>query len=216
VQTAQRQHTVLLADDHAIVRDGLATLLAAHDFKVVASVGNGEALLQEARHHRPDVIVTDISMPSGPSGLDILPRLKAEKIESKVIVLTMHDDPALATRALRAGASGYLLKMAAGDELVTAIQHALLGRIYLTAAVTRDVMKELTASPGPATPRLTDRQLDVLRLIVEGRRMKEIGVALDLSSRTVETHKYEMMRVLGVHSTAELVRYAIEHHLTTP
>jgi DNA-binding NarL/FixJ family response regulator len=162
------------------------------------------------------VIVTDISMPGGPSGLDILPRLKAEKIESKVIVLTMHDDPALATRALRAGASGYLLKMAAGDELVTAIQHAVLGRIYLTAAVTRDVMKELTNSPTQSAPKLTDRQLDVLRLIVEGRRMKEIGVALDLSSRTVETHKYEMMRVLGLHSTAALVRYAIEHRLTTP
>ena len=205
--------TVLLADDHAILREGLARLLAAHGYTVVASVGDGNALLEKARELRPDVIVTDISMPSGPSGLDVVARLKSEKIASKVIVLTMHSDPALAMRATRDGASGYLLKESAGEELVTAIQQALLGRVYLTAALTKGVMDRLSTAPGDATPELTDRQRDVLRLIVEGRRMKEIAAALDLSTRTVETHKYEMMRVLGVGSTAELVRYAIERRL---
>jgi len=213
--TPVRRYTVLLADDHAIVRDGVAMLLEEHDFKVVATVGNGDELLEQARKLRPDVIVTDISMPAGPSGLDVILRLKAERIDSKVIVLTMHNDPALATQATRAGASGYLLKHSAGDELVTAIQHALQGRLYLTAAVTKDVMEQL-AAPETKTPTLTERQRDVLRLIVDGRRMKEIGAALDLSTRTVETHKYEMMRVLGVHSTAELVRYALEHRLVVP
>jgi DNA-binding NarL/FixJ family response regulator len=212
-ETSARRNTVLLADDHAILRDGLARLLAAHGYEVVGSVGDGEALLEKARELRPDVIVTDISMPSGPSGLDVVARLKSEKIPSKVIVLTMHNDPALAMRATRDGASGYLLKDSAGEELVTAIQQALLGRVYLTAALTKGVMDRLSTGPGDALPELTDRQRDVLRLIVEGRRMKEIAASLDLSTRTVETHKYEMMRVLGVGSTAELVRYAIEHRL---
>ena len=212
-ESSSRSSTVLLADDHAILRDGLARLLAAHGYTVVGSVGDGEALLEKARELRPDVIVTDISMPSGPSGLDVVARIKSEKISSKVIVLTMHNDPALATRATRDGASGYLLKDSAGEELVTAIQQALLGRVYLTPALTKGVMDRLSTGPGDAPPALTDRQRDVLRLIVEGRRMKEIAAALDLSTRTVETHKYEMMRVLGVSTTAELVRYAIERRL---
>jgi len=213
METSSHRGTVLLADDHAILREGLARLLAAHGYTVVGSVGDGTALLEKARELRPDVIVTDISMPSGPSGLDVVARLKSEKIASKIIVLTMHSDPALAMRATRDGASGYLLKESAGEELVTAIQQALLGRVYLTAALTKGVMDGLSTAPGNATPELTDRQRDVLRLIVEGRRMKEIAAELDLSTRTVETHKYEMMRVLGVGSTAELVRYAIERRL---
>jgi DNA-binding NarL/FixJ family response regulator len=212
-ESSTRRTTILLADDHAILRDGLARLLTAHGYIVVGSVGDGEALLEKARELRPDVIVTDISMPAGPSGLDVVARLKTEKIASKVIVLTMHNDPALAMRATRDGASGYLLKDSAGEELVTAIEQALLGRVYLTAALTKGVMDRLSTGPDDTAAELTDRQRDVLRLIVEGRRMKEIAAALDLSTRTVETHKYEMMRVLGVGSTAELVRYAIERRL---
>jgi two-component system, NarL family, response regulator NreC len=212
-ESSERHCTILLADDHAILRDGLARLLTAHGYIVVGSVGDGEALLEKARELRPDVIVTDISMPAGPSGLDVVARLKSQKIASKVIVLTMHNDPALAARATRDGASGYLLKDSAGEELVTAIEQALLGRVYLTAALTKGVMDRLSTGPQDTGAELTDRQRDVLRLIVEGRRMKEIAAALDLSTRTVETHKYEMMRVLGVGSTAELVRYAIERRL---
>jgi len=208
-----RRSTVLLADDHAVLREGLTTLLSDHGFNVVGAVGDADQLLAAARRLRPDVIVTDISMPPGLSGLDVLDRLNADRIASKVIVLTMHDDADMATRAARAGASGFLLKQAAGEELVTAIEQALQGRVYFSPAVTRGVMERLAAPAGPAEPVLTARQVDVLRLILEGRRMKEIAAALDLSSRTVETHKYEMMRVLGVHSTAELVRYAIEKRL---
>ncbi len=212
-ESTRRRPTVLIADDHAIVREGLVRLLEENDLKVVGSVGDGESLIEAAKRLRPDVIVTDISMPAGPSGLDVLPRLKAERIDSKVIVLTMHNDAELATRATRAGVSGYLLKDSAGEELVTAIHQALQGRVYLTAAVTREVMERLSAAAGTSSPQLTVRQRDVLRLIVEGHRMKEIAAALDLSARTVETHKYEMMRVLGVQSTTALVRYAIEHKL---
>ena len=209
---SMRKNTVLVADDHAIVKEGIVNLLKEHDFDVVGAVGDGHELIDTAKRLRPDVIITDLAMP-GLSGLDVLARLKAEHIDSKVIVLTMHNDADLATRAMRAGASGFLLKDSAGEELLNAIHQALQGRVYLTAMMTKAVMERMAASPGQSEPQLTARQRDVLRLILEGRRMKEIAATLQLSTRTVETHKYEMMEVLGVHSTAELVRYAIEHRL---
>ena len=207
-----RRNTVLLADDHAIVMEGLARLLKDHDFDVVGAVGDGQALIDAAKRLRPDVIVTDLSMP-GLSGLDVLARLKAEGIDSKVIVLTMHKDADLATVAMRGGASGFLLKESAGDELLAAIRQALQGGVYLAPALTRDVMERMTGSSGASEPQLTVRQRDVLRLIVKGQRMKEIAANLGLSARTVETHKYEMMETLGLHSTAELVRYALDRRL---
>ena len=207
-----RRTTVLVADDHAIVMEGLVALLKEHDFDVVGAVGDGLKLIEAARQLKPDVIVTDLSMPAL-SGLDVLGRLKDERIDSKVVVLTMHNDGDRAAQALKAGASAFLLKESAGEELVAAIRQALQGRVYLTAAVTRAVMERMADAGGRPGPELTPRQLDVLRLVVKGQRMKEIAAVLQLSTRTVETHKYEMMQVLGVHSTAELVRYAIERRI---
>ncbi len=204
--------TVLIADDHAIVSEGLAALLSKHDFDVVGTVRDGHMLIDAAKRLRPDVIVTDLSMP-GLSGLDVLARLKAEQVDSKVIVLTMHDNPDLATVAMRAGASGFLLKESAACEVVMAIQQALQGRVYLTPALTRGVMERMAAPGDLPTTQLTVRQRDVLRLIVKGQRMKEIAANLGLSVRTVEVHKYEMMKNLDLHSTAELVRYALDHRL---
>ena len=203
----KRRTKVLLADDHAIVAEGLATLLKDH-FDLLETVGDGSALIDTARKLRPDVIVTDIAMPVL-SGLEALRRLKAMRSEAKVIFLTMHADAQLATEAFRAGASGYVLKQSAGEELIAAIQEVLKGRTYLTPLITQNVIANLTEST-PPTVKLTPRQREVLRLIADGRRMKEIGAILELSTRTVESHKYEMMRVLGVESTAELVRYAIQ------
>lgn len=207
-----RRATVLIADDHTIVRDGLVSLLK-ESYDVVGAVGDGEALMEAAARLGPDVIVTDVSMP-GPSGLEVLASLRARKIASRVIVLTMHHDAALAAHALREGAAGFILKHAAGDELVAAIEQVLRGHVYLTPPVVKDVMEQM-ADPRSAPVHLTSRQLEVLRLIVEGRRMKEIAAVLQLSTRTVESHKYEMMEALGVHSTAELVRYALQHRLVT-
>jgi DNA-binding NarL/FixJ family response regulator len=201
--------TVLLADDHAILVDGLVSLLKDR-FDVVGSVTNGQQLVTEAIRLRPDVIVADISMPEL-TGLEALRQLRAKNIEAKVIFLTMHGEAHIAIEAVRAGASGYLLKGSPGDELMTAIEQVLQGRTYLTPLVTRDVVAGMSVSPDSIG--LTDRQREVLRLIVDGLRTKEIASALNLSPRTVETHKYELTQALGVRSTAGLVRYAIEHKL---
>ena len=149
----------------------------------------------------------------GLSGLDVLARLKAERVDSKVIVLTMHNDADLATVAMREGASGFLLKESAGEELLH--RHSPgLARPGLPHARSDErrhgAHGRLLGAP---EPQLTPRQRDVLRLIVKGQRMKEIAANLGLSTRTVETHKYEMMQTLGLHSTAELVRYALDRRL---
>jgi DNA-binding NarL/FixJ family response regulator len=207
-----RRVKVLLADDHTIVVEGLQSLLK-DQFELVGTVADGRQLVDAARKLRPDVIVTDLSMPVL-SGLDALRQLKAGGVDAKVIFLTMHADARVATEALRAGASGFLLKQSAGDELITAIEDVLQGRTYLTPLLTKDVLASLT-TPGAADRAvLTPRQREVLRLLADGKRMKEIAAILGLSTRTVETHKYEMMQALGVGSTAELVKYAVKHDLT--
>ena len=207
-----RRHTVLLADDHAIVTDGLARILQEALFDVVGAVRDGQQLLDAAVRLRPDVIITDLSMP-GLSGLDALARLRAAHVQSKVIVLTMHHDADLATDAIRGGASGFLLKESAGDELLVAVRHALEGKVYITPTVTQEIVERMAGPAKPKEPQVTPRQRDILRLIVKGQRMKEIAATLGLSTRTVEGHKYQMMEALGVTSTAELVRYAIERRL---
>jgi DNA-binding NarL/FixJ family response regulator len=208
------QTTVLVADDHAIVKEGIVSLLKEHDFDVVGAVSDGFALVEAAGRLRPDVIVADISMPKL-SGLEALARITAQQLPCRVIMLTMHNDADLAARAVKAGAAGFLLKESAADELIAAIRQVMQGRLYLTPAVTRDVVNRMAAVTSQSKPQLSPRQLEVLRLILLGQRMKEIAATLDLSPRTVESHKYEMMDVLGVHSTPELVRYAIEHRLIT-
>ena len=204
----KRRTRVLLADDHAIVAEGLATLLKSH-FDLVGTVGDGSELIDAARQLQPDVVVADIAMPVL-SGLEALRRLKTARSDAKVIFLTMHADANLASEAFRAGARGYVLKQSAGEELIAAIREVLQGRTYLTPLITKDVIATLTESTPQPAVKLTPRQREVLGLIAEGRRMKEIAAILELSTRTVETHKYEMMRVLKVESTAQLVRYAIQ------
>jgi DNA-binding NarL/FixJ family response regulator len=207
-----RRPTVLLADDHAIVTDGLARILKEANFDVVGAVRDGQQLLDAAARLRPDVIITDLSMP-GLTGLDALARLRTGHIQSKVIVLTMHHDADLATDAIRGGASGFLLKESAGDELLTAVRHALAGKVYITPTVTQEIMERMAVPAKAKAPQVTPRQRDILRLLVQGQRMKEIAATLGLSTRTVEGHKYQMMEALGVTSTAELVRYALERRL---
>jgi DNA-binding NarL/FixJ family response regulator len=205
---------VLLADDHTIVAQGLGSLLK-DDFELVGTVGDGVALVEAVPELRPDVVVADIGMPLL-NGLEALRRLRAEGVDTQFIFLTMYADPDIAAEAIHAGASGYLLKHSAGDELITAIREVLQGRIYLTPLITREILAGLAApaaEPESPAARLTPRQIDVLRLIAQGQTMKEVAATLKLSPRTVETHKYQMMAALDLHSTAELVQYAIRHGL---
>ena len=206
--------TVLLADDHAILLEGLVTLLQ-REFSLAGTVTDGAGLIDAARKLRPDVIVTDLAMP-GMSGLEALHRLKADKIPAKVIFLTMHADAQLAAEALRAGASGFVVKHAAGKELVAAIHEALRGGTYVTPQLSSKVLHRL-AEHGPAgAGPLTARQREVLSLLAAGRTMKEVAATLGLSPRTVETHKYQIMETLGLKTTADLIRYALDQGLAGP
>jgi DNA-binding NarL/FixJ family response regulator len=206
--------TILLADDHAIVLEGLASLLRS-EFSLVGTVADGARLIEAARQLRPDVIVTDVAMP-GMSGLEALRRLKADAITAKVIFLTMHADAQLAAESLRAGAFGFVVKHAAGKELIAAIHTVLRGGRYLPPHLASDVLTTLADRGSSGAAPLTPRQREVVSLIAEGRTMKEVAAALGLSPRTVETHKYQVMEALGLQNTAELIRYAIEHGLDAP
>ena len=202
--------TILIADDHPVVAEGLGALLC-EEFSVVGTVADGVSLIDAARRFRPDVIIADVTMPRL-SGLDALRRIREEGLTGKVIFLTVHADIRLCADALRAGAAGFVVKDSAGQEIVAAIREVLRGRTYLTPRLAPDVLAIL-ARPRASGEPLTPRQREVLRMIVAGRTMKEIGAALDLSTRTVEGHKYQMMQALGVETTAELVRYAVERGL---
>jgi DNA-binding NarL/FixJ family response regulator len=204
--------TILLADDHAIVAEGLASLLRV-EFALVGTAASGAELLEAARRLRPDVIVTDLAMP-GMSGLDALRRLRADGVAAKVVFLTMHADAELAAEALRAGASGFVVKHAAGKELIAAIHAVLRGRTHVTADLAQDVLETLAEPRAAGVRQLTARQRDVVRLLAEGRTMKETAAVLGLSPRTVETHKYQALEVLGLRTTADLIRYAVEQGLT--
>ena len=206
-----RRPTVLVADDHVVFTDGIVRILKER-FDVVGAVTDGHSMVNAVDRLRPDVIVSDISMPTL-SGLEGLRQLKAKRADTRVIFLTMHADAKLAAEAFRLGANGFVLKQSSGDELVKAIEAVLQGHKYMSSVLTDDVLAVMSTPGGPQEVELSSRQKEVLRLIVNGQRMKEIASNLNLSPRTVETIKYEMMRDLDVHSTAELVRYAIEHDL---
>jgi len=200
---------VLLADDHAMVAQGLEALLKK-GFDLVGVVHDGHALVDAAEKLRPDVIVTDISMP-GLNGLDAIRQIRSRRPGARIVVLTMHRDTQLAAEAFRAGASGYVLKVSPAEELIRAIAEVAEGRGYVTTLLAKDLITILLEVRGQAAggSPLTARQREVLQLIAEGRTMKEVASVLHISPRTAESHKYEIMQVLGVETTAALIQYAI-------
>ncbi|MBI4443578.1 MAG: response regulator transcription factor [Acidobacteria bacterium] len=207
---------VLLGDDHKIILEGLRRILEPH-FEVVGAVGDGRALVAAAEQLHPDVIIADISMPLL-NGIEAARQLQKSQVRAKIIFLTMHPDATYATEAFRAGASGYVLKSSAAAELVTAIQEALKGRVYVTPLVAKDVLERLMKAPqqpDQQTPPLTPRQREILQLVAEGRSAKEIADILRVSPRTVEFHKYRLMESLGLHTVAELTQYAIKHGIVS-
>ena len=204
---------VVVADDHRIVAEGLRGLLEP-EYELAEIVEDGRALLEAHDRLRPDVVVCDVSMPLL-NGIEAVRQLRQAGSRAKFIVLTMHPEVNYATEALEAGASGYVLKHSAPDELVTAVREALAGRTYITPRVAGEVMEALR-SGGGRKARLTSRQREVLQLVAEGKSAKEVAALLDLSPRTVESHKYAIMEQIGVKTSAELIQYAIKQGLVQP
>ena len=202
---------VLIADDHVMMATALGRVLEG-EVEVVATANDGRRLVESALQHKPDIIVSDVNMP-GMSGIEAMRRLKADGLQSKFIFLTLHTDSRLASEAMRAGASGYVLKHAAAEELIEAIHAVMGGHIYLTPLMTREVLWAIGQPEGAQPPTLTPRQLDVLRLIAEGKRMKEIANELSISVRTVETHKQDLLQTLGLETTADLIKFAVRQGL---
>jgi|SRR6185369_475267 DNA-binding NarL/FixJ family response regulator len=210
--------TVLLADDHILFTDGLQRLIATK-YEVIGAVTNGRELFDFAKERKPDVIISDLSMPIL-NGLDALRMLRSARIRSKVIILTMHSDISIVVESFRAGASAYVVKEATTADINNALDTVLRGRVYLSPTLPTDiitVLAEAARNPLPAEEgmKLTRRQREVLQLVAEGKTMKEVGVILGISTRTSESYKYELMHSLGIRSNAELVQYAIRIGIIT-
>ncbi len=200
---------VLLADDHEIVRDGLKRILgAAGDVQVAGEAANGDQALALVKANDYDVALLDMSMP-GLAGLDLIRRIRIEKPKLRILVLSMHGEQQYATRALKAGASGYLTKDSAAGQLVGAIRKIAAGGVHVSEAAAAGLVSAERA-PHQA---LSDREFEVLRLLAGGRSPTEIAAQLHLSVKTVSTHKAHIQQKLGLSGTADLVRYALEHKL---
>jgi DNA-binding NarL/FixJ family response regulator len=205
---------VLLADDHAIVRAGLKEILeGTGDIVVAREATNGREALEAARESEIDVAVLDLSMP-GRSGIELIKLIKAERPSVRILVLSMHSEEQYAVRAVRAGASGYMTKESAADELVAAVRRIAGGGAYVSPETAERLVLDARATD-PAAPhtRLSDREYEVFQMLVAGRSVTDIAGALNLSVKTISTHKSRILQKMGLESQADLVRYAIGHGL---
>jgi two-component system response regulator NreC len=204
--------TLVIADDHAVVRKGLRMLIDAEDdMRVLTEAGDVPDAIRLARAHRPSVLVLDLNMPGG-SSLDAIPQIRQDTPATAIVVLTMQDDPSFARQALQSGASGFVLKEAADDELLQAIRLAAAGDTYLNPRLGARLAAQPPKPEGPPDD-LSEREVEVLRLIALGHTNHEIGEQLFLSTRTVETHRSHIQQKLRRTTRAELVRYALDHDL---
>lgn len=211
--------TIILADDHSIVRDGLKALVEKEDsLEVVGEARNGLEAIQLVRERRPDIVVMDVAMPDL-NGIEATRQLTAEKADVKIIALSMHSDRRFVIEMLRAGAMGFVLKHSAFEELVLAIKNVYSGRTFLSASivdvVVNDYVRNLAGTDSPAYNQLTNRERQVLKLLAEGKTTKEIGFILNVSGKTVETHRLNIRDRLGIDSLAELTKFAIREGITT-
>jgi DNA-binding NarL/FixJ family response regulator len=209
---------IVLADDHSLFREGLCALLAREPgVQVLAVAADGKSAMQQVLQHRPDVLLTDISMP-GLNGIECIRRLRAEGSPVRVLCLSMHADDRTVMAAIDAGASGYLLKQACAADLMQALHSVMAGRVYLSADLV-GLLVELTrrkdtAAPDTPLTRLTGREREVAQLLAEGLTTKQIAARLFVSGKTVATHREHIMAKLGIRSIAELTRYAIQEGLS--
>jgi len=212
-----KRPTVLLADDHAIVVEGLRRVLEP-DFDVIGTVADGLELLKAAERLRPDIIVVDVSMPLL-NGIEATRQIRATNQQTKIVFLSMHPDVVYVSEAFRAGGSAYVLKSSAGIEIVLAIREALQERTFVTPSIDKSTL-DAEIRRHPRSPdefqNLSPRRRAVLQMVAEGRSTKEIAEALQISPRTVEFHRYRAMESLNLHTIAELVQYAVKHHIVFP
>ncbi len=207
---------ILIADDHTILREGLKRILdGVEDICVVAEAVDGHDTLNKVRTEKFDVLLLDLSMP-GRSGVDLIHQIKAEFPKLPILILTMHEEEQYAVRAIRAGASGYLTKESAGTQLVSALRRIASGRPYISNAVAEQLA--LSAMPKQQQAQaqhsnLSDREFEVFLHLAKGKSITEIGELLHLSVKTVSTHKTRIMLKMGLNSLADLIQYAITHHL---
>ena len=204
--------SILIADDHQLLAESLRSLLSPK-YQVIGIATNGRELVDLAAKHKPNMILSDVSMPIM-NGLDALTTIKKMGLHTKFIMLTMHFDLSIAVEVFRSGASAFVMKTASGDELKEALQTVYRGGYYLSPQFPCDLvtlLAEAARRPSPEQgPKLTQRQREVLQLVAEGKSMKEVAALLKLSTRTAESHKYQLMRMLAIRSNAELVQYAIK------
>ena len=204
---------VLVVDDHAILRDGICSLLERQEgIDVVGEAGNGREALTRVEELQPDIVLMDVAMPEM-DGLEATRRIKSAYPEIKVLILTQHDNQEYINPLLQAGASGYVLKRSGGREVVTAIRQVYEHGVFLEPDIARQVLHNF--SRVAETPALTEREQEVLQLAVEGKSNKDIARRLFISPKTVSVHRTNIMAKLGVHNSAELVRYAIQHNLVS-
>ena len=213
VMERRQRPRLLLADDHTLIAEACKHLLEP-EFEVVGIVENGRTLLKTVLEQKPDIVVLDIAMPRM-NGLDAGTRIKQLLPATKLVYLTMNTSPEVAAEAFRRGASAYVVKNAAASELITAIRRTMASESYLSPLITRDTVDFLLRSGSSYTQekRITHRQSEVLQLVAEGMSMKEIAATLNLHTGTVAFHKYKIMENLGLKTNAELLLYAIKHHL---
>jgi len=205
---------VVIADDHTIVREGLKQLLSgAGAFKIVGEARDGQQVLKVVRETDFDVLLLDMSMP-GKSGMELIKQVKSEKPRLRILVLSMHEEHQYAVRAIKAGASGYLTKDSASTQLVSAIEKVASGGAFISAEVAEQLaLNAMPHAEGPPHAALSDREYQVFRMLVSGRPVSAIAVDLNLSVKTVSTHKARLMEKMGIDNQADLVRYAIRHRL---
>jgi len=205
---------VLLADDHTLLLEAFQKLLS-DTCDVVGMVSTGRDLLEAAATLRPDVVIVDVAMPLL-NGIDAARQIRRRHPGMRVIFLTMNEDPDIAAEAFRVGASGYVLKRSAASELLTAIEEAMKDHAYVTPLITEDLLGSIMQSGNGSAeerPPLTSRQREILQLVAEGRSMKEVGAILNITPRTVAFHKYRLMEQLRIRTTAELIQFAVTHHI---
>lgn len=207
---------ILLADDHTLLLEAFKRLLEP-EYDVVGTVSDGQALLASAQELKPDLIIIDIGMPQI-SGIEAARRIRESFPKAKLIFLTMNQDSEVAAEAFRIGGSGFLVKTSAASELLHAIREILRGGSYVTPGILKSTVSSVRRQPRPKKDfhELTKRQREVVKLLGEGRSMKEAALILNLTSRTIAFHKYRTMEQLHLKSTAELVQYAVEHGIVSP